>query len=277
MFTDEISYGGVLSSKFGLRVGTEVHSILPERRRTEVEITGRDGVADFGIGGYATRIITFPVYFEGDYAVLRQNREAIMAWLITRKEPKKLILGSEPDRYYLAKVYAAIDFENTTSQEIGAIQFECNPPWQFLNDGTQLTPEEITWIDCFAAQNQFVKEFNSNGSMRFFNKGTSIIKPVIKIYGNIRSGLTLTCNNQKFVFNADFINDGIAVDCEKESVKLLSNSTNVYEFISDDSDFITLPSGKCEICVTQNHLSDWDKSITVIVEFIPMIGGDDNE
>lgn len=274
MLTNEISFGGVCSSQFGLTVGTEMHSILPERRKCEVEILGADGVADFGLGGYGVRVITLPLYFDGDYADLRKNRESIAAWLITRKEPKKLILGSEPDRYYLAKIYAAVDFENTVDREIGNIQFECNPPWGFLLDGTALTPEQQLWTDCEAKENSFIKEFTASGSMKLVNAGTASVKPIIRLYGNVLSGVKLSCGEQSIEIDCDCRIDALEIDCSQETVTRLSDGENLSEFINGEhSDFFELPSGNCEISVVSSGLGEWTDSLTVIVGFEPQIGG----
>ena len=73
-----------------------------------------DGVIDYGIGGYSVRIITSKVYFDGDYKDLRANRESIIAWLANAKgAAKQLSFEDEPNRYYMAKCYSAISFENT--------------------------------------------------------------------------------------------------------------------------------------------------------------------
>lgn len=273
MQDNEFSYGGIKSGVFHITCGTERHCILPEKRKYVQEITGCDGVADFGIKGYGVGIITLPIYFDGDYADLRANREKITSWLYNDGTPKKLIFGNAPDGYYLAKIYAAIDFDNSSDRHIGDIQFECNPPWRFLADGTALTPEQINWLDCDTDKNQFVKEFTSNGSMKFVNKGLPT-KPVIKLIGNIKSGLLLTCGTQNLMLNIDAVFDGIEVDCNNETVTRMSDGANLYSFIeSSASDFFEFPSGNIVLSVSQPDTGEYPKSLTVIVEMQVTQGG----
>ena len=243
MRVNEFKYGEIESGTYSITCGTEIHSILPEKRKYVQEIIGVDGVADFGIGGYGVRVITLPIYFDGNYADLRQNREKIAAWLYNDGTPKKLILGSSPDRYYLAKVYAALEFENTSDRHIGDIQFECNPPWQHLLDGTQLTPEQITYVNCTIDGGQFIKEFTESGSIRFVNNGTQSVKPIIKLIGNVKSGITLTYGDASLKLNTDVGFDGVQIDCDNETVTRMSGG-NLYEYIDPEKSdfFLCLPA-----------------------------------
>lgn len=266
---NQFSYGGIESGTFQISCGTERHSILPQKRKHVQEIIGYDGVIDFGIKGYDVRVITLPIYFDGSYSDLRANREKIAAWMYNDGTPKKLIFGNAPDRYYLAKIYAAIDFDVVTDRYIGDIQFECNPPWQYLLDGTQLTPEQITWLNCDTDVNQFIKEFATNGVMRFVNAGLPV-KPTIKIIGNIRSGLTLTYAKQKLKLNIDVLNDGIAVDCNNETVNRMSDGKSLYSNLDSEHDnFFEFKHGDIELSISQPSTSE----ITVIVEMNVMPGG----
>ena len=263
----EFKYGDILSSSFNLYYENDIHSILPEKRKYVQEIIGVDGVADFGIGGYGVRVITLPIYFDGNYADLRQNREKIAAWLYNDGTAKKLILGSSPDRYYMAKVYAALEFENTSDRHIGDIQFECNPPWQYLLDGTQLTPEQIIYVNCITDGGQFIKEFTESGSIRFVNNGTQSVKPIIKLIGNVKSGTTLTYGDAALKLNTDVGFDGVQIDCDNETVTRMSGG-NLYEYIDPEKcDFFSLSPGNCEIGLSGSGIGDYPDSLTMIVEF----------
>lgn len=271
MDKNEFSFGGISSKAFHITCDTETHSILPNNKRYVQEIPGLDGVIDYGLGGYETRILSVPLYYEGDYANLRKDRERIIAWL-RADGYKKLVFGHSPDRYYLAKIYEAVDFSNTTNKQIGIVQFECNPPWQFLFDGTLLSPEQLLWLNCDANDNCFVKEFTEAGSMRFVNVGQPA-KPVIKLIGNIHSGITLTYKETHVTIEADLINDGIAVDCNAETITRLSDRENLYPFLSEDSSFFELENGNVELSFSMEGLGEWPASVTVIVEMQVSTGG----
>lgn len=274
MESNEFKYGDTESGAFGLFCGTETHSLLPEKRKYVQEIPGLDGVADFGISGYSTRVITKPVYFTGPYSELRKNREDIIAWLYNDGTPKKLIFGNEPNRYYMAKVYAALEFENASDRHIGDIQFECNPPWQYLSDGTLLTPEEITYVNCTAENGQFIKEFSGSGSVKFYNKGTQNVKPIIKIIGRIKTGIILTYRGAELKLETDEGFDGVEINCTAETVKRMSDGESLYRYIDPEKDnFFSLSPGKCEITVAETDIGEYPDSFTVIIQFTPILKG----
>lgn len=273
MDVNQFSYGGIESGIFSISCGTERHSILPQKRKYVQEIIGYDGVADFEIEGYDVRVITLPIYYDGSWADLRANRERIAAWLYNNGKPKRLVFGNAPDRYYLAKIYAALDFDVAKDRYIGDIQFECNPPWQYLLDGTQLSPEQVIWLNCDTDTNQFIKEFVANGSMKFINTGRPV-KPIIKVLGNIRSGITLCCGEQRFKLNTDVVFDGFAVDCNNETITRLSDGANLYEFIDPiDDTFFEFPYGNIELNLSMPGINLYPASITVIVEMQVTQGG----
>lgn len=273
MQDNEFEYGNIESGEFYITCGTEIHSILPEKRKYVQEIIGLDGVVDYGIGGYGVRVITVPIYFDGDFAFLRAHREQIIAWLSNDGTPKPLRFGNNPDRYYKAKVYSGIEFENAADRHIGDIQFECNPPWQYLLDGTLLTPSEITYLNCDTDVNQFIKEFSEDGNLRLINKGNAV-KPIIKLIGNIKSGITLTYGEASFKLNIDVINDGVIIDCQNETVKRISNGESLYGYIDDTiNDFFELENGNCEIALSMPGIGNYPKSVTMIVQFDALMGG----
>ena len=273
MQINEFSFGGIESGTFGITCGTERHFILPEKRRYVQDVIGMDGVVDFEIAGYDVRVITLPLYFDGDYAELRMNRERIIAWLYNGGAAKRLVFGNQSDRYYLAKVYAALDFENNKSGHIGDIQFECNPPWQFYLNGTELTPEMMEWVNCNIEPNQFVKVFTEPGTMRFVNKGNPF-KPVIHIIGNIKSGMLLSYGEEYFQINKNVLFDGIAVDCENETVTRLSDGMNLYPYIDEiNNTFFEFESGDISLYFAQQNLGEYPDYVTVIVKTDIPTGG----
>jgi len=269
---NEFSYGGIESNVFHISCGTEIHNILPDKRKYVQEIIGYDGVADFPIPGYGVRIITLPIYFNGDYAELRANEDRISAWFYNDGNPKKLVFGNKQDCYYWAKVYAALSFENKSDGYIGDIQFECNPPWRYMFDGTALTPEYIAWLNCETDTNQFIKEFTEEGVMRFVNQGLPA-RPIIKIIGNIQNGLCLKYGEQSLKLNGGAVFDGIVIDCNEETITRMSDGLNLYSFLDYiENDFFLFSTGNIELSLTCPNIGKYPKSVTVIIE-IPITKG----
>lgn len=272
MQVNEFSFGGIESSRFYITCDTETHSILPEQRQYVTEIPGMDGYHDFGIRGYGTRVITKPIYFDGDYAFLRANEEHIAAWLANDGEYKKLIFGDRPDRYYMAKVITALEFTNSKNRKIGSIQFVCNPPWAYSADGLALTPEYYKLINTATDSNQFILEIeNVPTVMKLYNVGRAV-KPIIKLIGYNPNQVAFTMGDHSVSFNGTTDSfDEIVIDCENETVTRMSDGENMYSLMTGD--FITLPHGYSEITFTNAGAGQYPQSLTVIIEFTPVYGG----
>lgn len=270
---DYIIYDGIDSRKFGLYFEINSISILPSARECVQEIPLLDGVADYNIGSYDRRVIRTTAIFPDLLSKMRANQDKIEAWLGNSGAPKKLILGNRPDRYYMAKITSALDFDLKSDRRLGDVEFVCNPPWSFLKDGTLITPEQIKWVNSETTENQFVKEFSQSGTIRFVNNGNISIKPIIKVYGNIRSGLILSYMGEFLKLNCDCVFDGIEIDCFNETVKRVSDGANLSAFLDEKSNsFFSIESGNAEISVWMPNLKAYPANIIVIIEFNAMEG-----
>ncbi len=274
MRENEIKFGDIESGSFFLSFDTETHSILPEQRQSVAEIPGLDGVHDFGIHSYGVRVIQRAVYFDGDYAFLRKHRDEIAAWLSNSGAYKRLVLGDSPEKYYNAKVIAALEFENTKDRQIGTVQFVCNPPWAYSSDGHALTPDVYELINASIDKTQFVFEITSpTATMRLYNSGGSV-KPKVKLIGSkIQGSFKINDDVHDAVYisySPLFVHDGIEVDCEAETVKRMSDGQNVFDKVT--TSFFELPHGIIEINFSMIDVSA-DKKLTAIVDFVPIMEG----
>lgn len=269
--SNTFTYGGVSSSTYNITCNREIHSILPDQRKYTKEIPLKDGYIDFGIGGYGIRQISVDLFFDGTYNELQAMREQIIVWLSNSEGvAKQLAFSDEPNRYYLAKIYSALNFELKTNNQIGTIVFECNPPWQYEN-GILLTPLEIAWNTTDGLDGiQYVKTFTASGSVRLTNTGTQPVKPVIKLIGYIKSGLNLTYGTQQWQYDADLIYDGIVIDCANETVVQASSGANLFGNVNAiKNDYFEFASGQIEITVTATGLSSFPNDLVMFIEFTP--------
>jgi predicted phage tail component-like protein len=263
------TYNGIHSSQFNIVADRETHSILPEQRKYQVMVPGRDGVVDFGIGGYGTRLISFDIYYEGDFVDLRYMTDQIAAWLASPKgEYRQLSFDDKPNRYYLAKLTSPTDFRNATNRRIGALTFECNPPWVF-EDGIALTPDQVSWNTAELIGNEYIQAFASNGNMRFTLTGAIPVKPIIRLIGKVPSGTTLTYSDKTWIYTTEQTWDGIEIDCANETVTRMSDGANLYPYMSGD--FFEFSPGKIEISV-EGNFGNFPNNLTVVIEVIPTYG-----
>lgn len=261
---------GVDSRTFGLYFELETLSILPEQREYTKEIPQLDGVIDFNIGGYGVRRYRVSAVHPGALSNLRANKDAIAGWLYSNGQPKKIVFGDDTEHYYMGKIYGEIDFECDSSHHVGELEIICNPPWKYTADGVLLTPEQTEWLNCEVTDNQFLKEFTADGTIRFVNKGTFPVKPLIKLLGCVSSNVTLIYGESTLKINYPMMYDGIAVDCNSETVIRMSDGENLAQYIDENADaFFEVAPGNAEIIVTAPNISEYPDSLTVIIELLP--------
>jgi len=112
---------------YGIIAKSVNRPILPNLIKKELIVSGKSGSWDFNSNQYENRIITVDISdIETTIANLRINARVLAAWL-SQTEYKQLIFDDEPLKYYLAKVYSAVDFENIKRLGKGKLIFECQP------------------------------------------------------------------------------------------------------------------------------------------------------
>ena len=263
---NSLEYGEISGDTFGIYYMNESFTILPSQRKYSQTVPGKSGYIDFGIGGYETLTIKMDLYCFNTYdATLVGN---VAAWLSNiNGQPKKLALSKDPTKYYMAKVYTGLEFGGGT--KLGTVEFECNPPYAFI-DGVLQTPEEITWQTAVKDGNQYMQAFTAPGHMRFTNIGTLLATPKIKLLNNIPAGLKLTYNGDSWQYDASLVNDGIIIDSASQTVTRASDGHNLYQNVNPTKDaYFYFAPGQVNIDVTATGLGAWPNNLIIIVEFTP--------
>lgn len=178
------TFAGVSSATNGLVVKKMPPVQLAEARGEAIEVEGRDG------------------YLYQDYASLAPLEKPIQvtltdltkintikAWL---RGEGNLILSTEPDVFYKARVVGRLDLERWQLLRAGTIQFLCQPHG-YLSSG--LTPVTKT-----------------TKPTTITNPGTAPSKPVIKVTGS--GDVTLTINAKNVILTG--ISGYVTVDSELE-------------------------------------------------------------
>jgi len=113
------------SKEFHVVALSDDRSLLPEKRRNEFVIPGRDGVLDYGNNTYEKRIITVDLAFASyNLPDLRGLARAAAHWL---SGTGLLIFDDEPDKAYRAKVYQPLAITQLTTTGETSVPFDCNP------------------------------------------------------------------------------------------------------------------------------------------------------
>lgn len=124
------TFNGIHSSVYGVTGASKI-PILPERRRSTIEISGRDGTFDFNIDSYAPRILSVDCLIKADTgSALRSAIAAAAAWL---SGSGYLVFDHAPTKRWQAKVYTGISPQRSPTAAQFSIDFEVQPYAEDVN------------------------------------------------------------------------------------------------------------------------------------------------
>jgi len=113
------------STTFRIVAKSDDRSLLPEKRRNEFIVPGRDGAVDFGNNTYEKRIITVTIVLVSrNLPDLREAARSAAKWL---SGDGLLIFDDEPGKAYKAKVYQPLSITQLVSSGETTVPFECRP------------------------------------------------------------------------------------------------------------------------------------------------------
>jgi predicted phage tail component-like protein len=113
------------SSEFSVVAKSDDRSLLPEKRRNEFIIPGRDGAADFGGNTYEKRTISVTLgIVSRNLEELRTLARVAAKWL---SGEGLLIFDDEPGKAYRAKIYQPLSLNNLVTFGETSVPFECAP------------------------------------------------------------------------------------------------------------------------------------------------------
>lgn len=260
-----LTFKNIHSDTLNLIVKSVNRQLFPDVTRYTQSVPGLDGVIDYGGDTYGSKQIGVLLQYNHRHNMtnLMEQSEKIGAWLYNDGQYHDLIFDDQPTRVYKAKMATKVDL---SPGDGFSVSFVCNPPWPYV-DGVPLTPADILWTTAEKEDNQFIQEFTESGYMRFVNQGSLPVKPIIKLTGNIPTGLTLAYGAAEWQYNAAIYNDGIVINCESETVTRMSDGENLLSNV--EGDFFELATGNIQLDLTATGLYVWPDSVTVLVDMTP--------
>lgn len=241
-----------------------------------VDLPQASGQYDFGDNEYDVITIEMNLVYMPTSLVNRKIKMREIADWLASDTWEKLILGDEPDKYYLARVSNEIDLERLTSSGEARVSFVCQPFAYMAEDiNTDSTWEDasFTWLTSLTWGMSTNYSFSATGetSFTFNNPGTRAInykspqgsKFNIIIDGVFRN-LTLTLNG-KTLTHGDYLASGtFTIDNYNMEVNL-NGDNDLSEMSGDLGTFLEILPGENTITVSGTSL---DAEITL--DFIPM-------
>lgn len=250
--------------------------LMPAMKTKTVNINGQSGVYDFGENEYEPFILTMSIAYVGDSLIdIRSKARDIASWLKTNKW-SKLIIGDEPDKYYLARVANEADLETLKTLGQANIPFICQPfAYMTVDTGEDLTwnQADFPWItDVYWNMSEaYTFKTTSNKNFTFNNPGTRKTnyrspqgsKSLIKINGSWTT-LNISMNGNTLTYtqssSGELIIDNVGMEAALDGTNALSAiDGNIEEFleITPGDNIISISGTGINVEVTIDFAPMW--------------------
>ena len=269
-----LTFKGIHSSVFNLIMLSDNRQVLSDVTRQTKQIPGY-GTVDFGNDTYNEKTLSVILtYVAASLEALQTQAEQIGGWLYNDGKYYDLIFDDAPNRKFKAKVTGKINLNQSTLIGKISVEFTCNPPYPCALDNSPVSPADVQgrllWDTMKLDGIQYIQDLAANGTIKFTVGGTQSVKPVIKLIGNIASGLTLTYGAYSWKYNAALLFDGIVIDCVAQTVTRMSDGVNLFPSVDAvKDDYFNLAVSQQSIAVS-GVVGVWPNDITIAIEFTPI-------
>jgi predicted phage tail component-like protein len=270
------TFDGIHSGTFGIAAKSVDRSLLPAMKRREIELSRKHGYYDFGDNVYLRRSITVGIVFYDETMIQNKIKaREIAKWLGRSKNPKKLIFDDEPDKYYMARIYSAVNMSGTQAIVDSTLEFDCQPfAYSPFDTGVNNTwgnanfpwaTTGLTWGGSnnysFIATSQTSYDFDNFASQEIGVKSPQTSKNRIIINGSW-DDLEITLNDKTLEYT-DADSGELVIDCVNLECTLNGNNA-LGDLDGDLEEFLPIVSGINTITVDGTNFN-----ITVLIDFRP--------
>jgi len=249
----QFKYKDIDSSTYGVYFRSVVRPLLPQIRTKSININGTSGSYDFGDNEYANIQVRIRiVYIPTNYIERKQKAREIAAWLSSNIW-QKLILGDEPDKYYLARVYGQVDLDPLMASGEAEVAFECQP--------FSYSVEESSFSFSTAAATNY--SFENLGTRKISYKSPQGSIFIITINGSWTT-VSISLNGNALNYTEAVVSGELVIDNIEMEAAL--GGINKFNALDGDIDtFLSVIPGENVLSVSGTNLN-----IDVTIDFIPM-------
>lgn len=188
---DYFVFNGRSTREFGMAVESHPNQNAPKRRRTAIEIPGRNGELHLDEEAFDNINVAYSVWFRGDLPTPEQAH-AVKSWLLAGKGYKRLEDKYDPKYFRLASFAGPMNISNILSRYGKCkITFDCDPR-------------------CFLKTGEFPINLESGGIL--INPTAFASTPLIRVYGDGEGSVTVAGVTVQILQ----MTTGMALDCENE-------------------------------------------------------------
>ncbi len=271
----EITYKGKHSFKdFDIIAKSINRPMIPTLTKKQLRIPGKHGSYDFDENEYENRFISVLFQFVGtDENNMRLQARDIAAWLSgTTYEP--LTFNDEPDKYYLARIYDAVELGTFAKLGVCTIEFECLPFALYqVSSGEEVIIDNDLLLDSDITLNPtdpYTMVVTSNTSANINYIGTQDVglgspdgsKFDIVITGSF-STLSITINGRTINYNTAVSEKTVIINNVDATIKANGNNA-LFNCTGDLIRFLKLVPGNNTVSITGTGLN-----CTVLFDFRP--------
>ncbi len=136
------TFKNIHSSKYGITFSNDSRALMPQIRRSTIELAGKSGSYDLGSKVYDERSESFHCYFyKRGFAGSAEQAREIAFWL---SGTGPLIFDDEPDKVYTATVVNAPSLKRRVLYGEFDLEFRFNPPFALSKKYRQVSEENQT-------------------------------------------------------------------------------------------------------------------------------------
>lgn len=195
---DFFEFNGRSTADFGMMVESHPNQNAPRRRRTAIEIPGRNGVLHYADGTFENIPISYDVWFRGDVPTPEQAH-SVKSWLLGAKGYQRLVDKYDPGHFRLASFEGPMNIANILGRYGKCkITFDCDPR-------------------CFLKIGEFPIDLENGGKL--YNNTDFPALPLIRVYGNGAGTLTVAGVTVQILS----MTTGLELDCENEVARALGD------------------------------------------------------
>lgn len=135
------TFNGITSKSMGIPSRMTVENRIPSLRNSTAEIAGKHGVVDFG-SKFSEREIDIEclIPYCKTQAELLALKDKLTGWLNPDSGVYELILDTEPDRVYYARLRDGVSFDRLTRQSASfELPFFCPDPYAYATEDEVFT------------------------------------------------------------------------------------------------------------------------------------------
>lgn len=272
----QFEYKGTHSSEYGVYFKSTKRPLMPSMKPKMLSMPGASGSYDFGNNEYDNTAIGIRLVYIPKSIVERKQRAREIAGWLSSKKWEKLILGDEPDKYYLARVNGEVDLDVLMSSGEANISFICQPfAYMVADTSADDTWEQADypWITAIPWDNAGAYTFETkvNKIFTFENVGTRETnfrspqgsKFNIQVKGSFTT-LKLSLNGKALSYNQAVVSKTLTVDCVEMEVTL--DGVNKLGVVTGDlGTFLEVVPGNNALTVSGTGMD-----IKVTIDFSPM-------